>query len=193
MAQCPKKLSEDLLYDCTQQAVKGIANSNGILINHEDVDWSATTVNGATITDLVLKAGKTGYKVEWYDELADGLTEFVPKTDDESGYKHTMTGRMQLPTAAAAERMQEMDQGRFIFVYEGKFKGLLSAEAFNVLGLNIGMKKLTSTQSANANSASILFSLATPDDDVEKYQYNKFLETDYATSKAAYDALFVAV
>ena len=43
---------------------------------------------------------------------------------------------------------------------------------------------------SNENGGGLLFTLSTREGTVEKYPYNILLETSYATTKTAFDALF---
>jgi len=62
-----------------------------------------------------------------------------------------------------------------------------------VLGIENGMTLSEMTQNTAENSGSLPFTLATQEGDYEPYPYSIFLETDYATSKATFDASFATV
>lgn len=188
---CDKKVSDDLLFDCEDAPKKGLDGGSAVLINIDDVDLANSTVVGATITDLVLKAATTGYAVQWYKDLASGNSAFAPSTEDIDGFLHNFLTRLANSSAASAERANELKNGRFIMVYETKYKGVLQAEAFKVAGWENGMKLAEMIYNTAENSGAPLFTLTTEEGDVERYPYNIFLETDYATSKATFDALFV--
>lgn len=190
---CAKKLTADILFDCADAPKKGIDGGKAVLINWDDIDFSSSTESGATITDLVLKAGTTGISFEWYKDLASANSSFAPNTEDIDGFLQSFLGRIATSTAEHAERANELKNGKFIVVYESKYKGLLSAEAFKVRGWNSGLKLSEMTENTLENSGSILFTLATEEGDVEQYPYSVFLETDYATSKATFDTLFAPV
>lgn len=193
MANCAPKLTEDILFDCADKSKKGIAGGKAVLINFDDIDRSGSTVSGSVISDLVLSSGTTGFALEWYKELASSNSSYSPSTDDYDGFLQNFLCRMGVPSADVAERSRELKEGRFIVVYELRYKGALSAEAFNVLGWENGLKLSELTWSTLENSASVLFTLGTEDGDFEEYPFMKFLETDYATSKATFDSLFAIV
>jgi hypothetical protein len=190
---CNKKVTEDLLFDCADAPKKGIDGGKGVLINWEDIDRTASTVSGAKITDLVLKAGASGISVQWYKDLASANSAFVPSTEDVDGFTHNFLTRLANSSAASAERANELKGGRFVMAYETRYKGAGNVEAFKVAGWESGLKLSEMTNNTLENSGATLFTLATEEGDVEQYPYNVFLETDYATSKVTYDALFATV
>jgi len=190
---CNKKVTDDLLFDCADAPKKGIDGGKGVLINWDDIDRSGSTFSGATITDLVLKSGATGFSVQWYKDLASANSAFTPNTEDVDGFTHNFLTRLANSSAANAERANELKNGRFVMVYETRYKGVNNAEAFKVAGWENGLKLSEMTNNTLENSGATLFTLATEEGDVERYPYSVFLENDYATSKATYDALFATV
>lgn len=190
---CNKKVTDDLLFDCADAPKKGIDGGKGVLINWDDIDRSGSTASGASITDLVLKSGTAGFSVQWYKDLASANSAFTPNTEDVDGFTHNFLTRLANSSAANAERANELKNGRFVMVYETRYKGANNAEAFKVAGWENGLKLSEMTNNTLENSGATLFTLATEEGDVEQYPYNVFLETDYATSKATYDALFATV
>lgn len=179
-----------MLYDCADKPKMGIANGEAVLINYEDIDFAASTIADGVITDLVLKSGTTGYKLEWYKDLGSANSVFNPSTEDVDGFAHQFLARLGTTTAEHAARAKELKEGRFIVVYEGKYKGVDLDDAFKVRGWDNGMRLLEMTENTLENSGSILFTLQTEEGNVEEYPYHVFLETDYATSKATFDSLF---
>lgn len=190
---CAKKVTSDILYDCLDVPKKGIDGGKAVLINVEDINKAGSTVAGATISDLVLKSGTTGISIEWYKDLASANSSFAPNTEDVDGFLHNFLARLATSSAEHAERANELKNGRFIMVYETKYKGVDDADAFKVAGWDNGLKLSELSFNTLENSSSLLFTLATEEGDVERYPYNVFLETDYATSKASFDALFAVV
>ena len=153
-------------------------------------DRAGSTVTGATISDLVLKAGLSGIAIEWYKDLASANSSFAPSTEDVDGFLHNFLTRLVTSTVENAERANELKNGRFVMVYETKYKGVDSLDAFKVAGWESGLKLSEMTFNTLENSGSTLFTLATEEGDVEQYPYQVFLEVDYATSKATFDSLF---
>lgn len=190
MPNCDPKLTADMLFDCADKSKKGLDGGRAVAINWDDIDRAASTEADATISDLVLKSGTSGFAAEWFKDLASANSAFSPNTEDVDGFLHNFLCRIQNSSADNAQRAAELAQGRFVFVVETKYKGAASAEAFKVLGWETGVKLSELTWNTLENSGAMLYTVATEEGDFETYPYNVFLETDYATSKATFDSLF---
>lgn len=182
-----------MLYDCVDKPKKGIDGGRAVAINWSDIDLTATTFDGAKITDLVLKAGATGYPVEWFKDLASANSAFVPSTEDLEGFTHSFLTRIQNASVGGAERALELSKGTFVYVCETKYKGTNNAEAFKVFGIENGLKLAELTYDTLANSGSMLYTVTTEEGSTETYPFNVFLEGDYETSKATFETLFAEV
>lgn len=193
MSDCIKAVTADMLAVCDDAPKKGVDSGMGVLINVEDIDLAGSTFAGAQITDLVLKAGKSGFKVEWFKDLASGEGAYVPSTEDLDGFSHTFRTRLATSSNEAAERANELKNGTFVMVYETKYKGVDSEDAFKVAGWGQGLRLSELTYNTTENSAALLFALATEEGDFEQYPYHTVLETDYDTTKSAFDTLFATV
>lgn len=193
MATCINKLSGDLLFDCDDRPKVGLANQRAVLINYQDIDFGSSTSTGATITALTLKEGATGYKFEWYKELASGNIAFTPNTEDIDGFGHNFLGRLATTSAMNAESAKELAAGKFVVVFETQYQGLNQLDAFKVLGWGSGLRLSEMSMNTLENSSSLLFTLATAENQPEQYPYQIFLETDYTTTATTVDALFAGV
>ena len=190
---CINKLSGDIQFSCDDKPKKGIANSKAVIINYEDVDFGASTVSGATISNLALKSGATGYQLSWYKELGSATGEAVIDPEQIDGFGHSFMGRLSTTSANNAERARELKAGKFVVVYESKYQGATQGDAFKVLGFENGLELAELTTSTVENSGSILFTLSTLDDEFESFPYQVLLDVDYTTTKADFDALFAVV
>jgi hypothetical protein len=180
-----------MIFDCADKPKKGVDGGKAVAINWDDIDWAATTISGSTITDLVLKAGKSGFAVEWFGDLASANSAFAASDEDMSGYLHNFLTRIATSSAAGAERAAELSQGRFVFALETRYKGVDNLEAFKVMGIENGVKLTEMTWSTLENSGSLLYQVSTKEGDTETYPFNIFLEgASYAVSKATFDSLF---
>lgn len=193
MAKCTQKLSSDLLFDCLDKPMKGLAGSRAVIVNSADLDLTTLTQNGATISSLALQSGSTGFNVEWYKELASTGSEYTKSSEDVDGFKHSFLCRLATSTAANAESAAEIKDGRFVMIVETEYKGLDQMDAFKVYGIRVGMELAEMTGNSNENSGSLLYTLSTREGTFENYPYSIFNEGTYATSKAAFDSLFAVV
>ena len=188
---CSNKITSDILYDCADMPKKGIDGNKAVLINVNDIDWTATTSTGAIVSALALSGEATGFQVTWYKDLASATGAFAPNAEDIDGFTHSFLSRIANTSAENAERANELKNGRFIMVYETTYKGVANAEAFKIAGFENGLTLSELAMSTAENSGSMTYTLTSREGPVEQYPYHIFLDTDYATSKAAFDALFV--
>lgn len=186
------KLSGEMLFDATSRPVKGV-DGDAVLINFDDIDFSSTTISGASVSTLTLKAGATGYKLSWYKELASNNNTFTVNTEDIDGFSQSFLGRLSTTSADNAERAKELSQGRFVVVFETRFGGVDNADKIKVLGLDVGLELSELTNNTNENSGSILFTLATKEGTYEEHPFRIYSNTDYDTSKADLESAFTAV
>ncbi len=188
---CSKKITDDILYDCVDLPKKGLSGSAGVLINYDDIDWSATVKSGSVITNLALNSGATGYAIQWYKDIASANSSYNKDTENEDGFLQNFVCRLATSTAENAERANELKQGRFIVVLKTKYLGTDEEDAFKALGFDAGLTLSEMAFDTSENSGGITFTLGTEDGDIEKYPYMIVLETNYDTTQTDFDALFV--
>lgn len=195
MPSCDGILSGDILNDCLNQSVGGV-EVNVLLFNMDDINKSATTFNSTNkllVDNFELKTGKIGYLLEGVKQTNILKWELVKKELGNDKYKHTFSFIVLNPTVANRNKLFEMNGGRFAVMVEAKFKGASLAEPFLLGGYDSGMEFSTNTWASNENDGTILVEMTS----VENYEEPKpvltFLDTDYATSKALYDAKFTEV
>lgn len=167
-----------------------------MLIPHSDVDKTASTIdatNKLLITDLVLKSGATGFLLEGVKQTNGYNHEFVPgddQTRDKS--RHVIRGRILTPSATNRLQAQKLGDGEsYIAVVNKKYKGENSADAFLVLGWDSGLYLSSKTENSLENDAAILLEMSSKDNMLETHDPKVLLETDYATTKTAFDNKFV--
>lgn len=188
------RLSADIANDCENLSISGI-ESDILLIPHGDVDKTATTLdatNPLLITDLVLKAGKTGFLLEGVKQTNGYNTEFVPgdeQTPDKN--RHVIRGRILTPSAANRLQANKLGKGEaYMAVVNKKYKGAGSADAFLVLGWDAGLYLRSKTESSTENDGAILLELASKDTMLEKDDPKILLETNYDTTLTAFNNKF---
>jgi len=190
MATCNKKITDDMLFDCSASGKAGVDSGFAVIINSEDLDLTGTSVSASTISDLILNSGTTGYKLEFYKQLINANGSYSPNAEAVDGFIHTVNLRMSTPSAESANRATEIKNGRFIVIIETTYKGVNNGDAFRVLGFENGLELSEMQTSTNENASNITFSLTTREGNYEQYIHHIFNETNYATSKAAFDSLF---
>jgi len=190
---CTSKLTADIEKDCLNKPQAGI-EVNAVLINFDDIDRTLSVIdatNPLLLTNLALNSPETGFSLEGIKQVQGISYELVLKEDSFDGFKHTFSGVILSPTVANKESLDEMNNGsRFVVVVEKKYKGAVKAEAFEVLGWDNGLVKTEETYNSKESDGVTKFTLSSPDGMEEGFAPRTLLETDYATTKTAFDAKF---
>jgi hypothetical protein len=190
---CINKLTANIAYDCTtaHRAKGGLDGSKAIIINRSDIDVTALTQSGATVTNLTLKAGATGYEIGFVKQLANTASEFSVN-DGLDSYTHSFVGRVYGQSASDAEIIKQLSIGEFVVVVETKYKGDANADAFKVFGLENGLKMSEGSFTSLENDGSFLFTLASVENFGESYPWMVYKETSYDNSKTKFDNKFLS-
>lgn len=190
---CDGLLTNDILFDC-DNAPKGGIEVDVLLINREDIDLSAVTFDGANkllMTNLQLLSSKTGYLIQGVKQVQGASAELVKKETSTDAFKHIFSGVILNFSAANKLQLQSMAEGgSLVAVIELKWKGASNADAFQVLGYEAGLELNTMTWNTNENDGTVQIELSSVDGFEEPKMVLTLLETDYATTKAAFDAKF---
>lgn len=185
---CLKNLTANITYDsCTPaNKAKGGLETTAVIINRSEIDFASATQTGATLTNISLDAGKTGFSIDWIKQLGVSASE-IAITDSLDGFSHSFACRIFGTSAADAERMKELLEGEFVVIVETKFKGTNQESAFKVFGFENGLKVSEGSYTSNENDGSQLFTLASVEGYLESYPYLIWKETSYATTKTKFD------
>lgn len=193
---CEDKLSADIVKDCDNKPIGGLEVS-AVLINFDDIDKTASTKSGTNdliITNLATKSATSGFLLEGIKQTNGASFELVKKEDTYDAFKHLFSGVVLTPSAAAKKSVAEIASGgRYVIVVEKKFKGASQADAFEVLGWDSGLVISTLIWNSKESDGVIKFELSSEDGYEEPEMTRNVLETDYATTKTAFDAKFATV
>lgn len=191
---CEDTLSADIIKDCDNLSKAGL-EVNVVILNYDDVDKSASTLdatNDLIITNLATASGAEGFTLEGIKQTNGASFELVKIENSVDAYMHTFSGVILTPSAENKKRIDEMSSGgRYIVVVEKKFKGADQAEAFEVLGWDSGLELATCTWNSKEERGAVIFTLASVEGEEEAKMTRNNLETDYATTKTAFDAKYV--
>lgn len=188
--ECINDLTANIDYDCTPaNRAKGGLESSAVIINVGDIDRTALTQTGATVSNLSLNAGTTGFRISWIKQLGNTATEFTIN-DGLDTFKHSFACRVFGSAASDAERIRELSQGEFVVVVETKFKGTGNIDSYKVYGLESGLKMAEGSATSLENDGSFIFTLSSVENFGETYPFQTYLEGTYAASKAKFEALF---
>jgi hypothetical protein len=185
---CEEKLTADILKDCDNKASGGI-EVNVVLINFDDIDkaTSVTDANGV-ITNLSTKSGTSGFFVEGVKQVQGASAELVKKEDGFDKYTHLFSGVVLSPSAENKKSLSEIASGSsYVAVIEKKWKGDAQEDAFEVLGWDVGLVISTVVWNTKESDGVIKFELASEEGFEEPELPRNNLETNYATTKLAFD------
>lgn len=190
MSNCIEKLTHNISYDCTTaHRAKGGLETKAVILNRADLDFTSITQSAATVTNLSLKAGSTGYEIGWVKQLGNTASEFSVN-DGLDTFNHSFACRVFGQAATDAEIIKQLSTGEFVLVVETKFKGTNNADSFKVFGLENGLKMSDGKFTSLENDGSFLFTLSSVENFGESYPWLVYLETNYTTTKAKVDNLF---
>lgn len=189
---CIAKITANFTTNCETMVVGGL-ETNVVLINREDIDLIATTFTANTLvcTNLQLKSGKTGYKIEGVKQSNGKNYSLVIKENMYNKFLHGIKATIFNPTAEGKLNLNNMNGGNFVAVVEQKWKGVGSKDAFEILGFTQGLELTVLTNNSSENDNAILFELASLEGYEEPNVPYNLLETNYATTKTAFDNLFI--
>lgn len=190
---CTGNLTADILFDCANAPVGGI-EQNVVLINKDDIDVANTTIDASNrilLTNLQLKAGKTGFLLTGVKQSSGKAWELVKKENAPDKFKHTFSGVIFNPSAANKQQADGLSKGaKYIAVVEQVWKGTDSSDAFEVLGMTSGLELMTMTNSSKENDNMIMFELASSDGFEETTMPRTLLDVTYAATKTAFSNKF---
>lgn len=188
---CINKLTANISYDCSSEnRAKSGLETKAVIINAVDIDKTALTQSGSTVTNLSLLSGTTGFSISWIRQLGSTGSEVVLNDSGLDSFSHSFACRVFGQSAEDAERIKELLEGEFVLVVETKFKGTSNADAYKIFGLENGLKMAEGSFTSLENDGSFVFTLKSQEGFGESYPYKIFLETNYSTTKAKFDALF---
>lgn len=190
---CEGLITADILYDCENPPVGGL-ETDVVLINITQIDRTATTydpTNKDIVTNLQLVPGSTGYLFQGIKQINTASSELVKKEFSSDKEKHSFIGVLLNVSAVNKDQINQFKEGgKYVAVINRKWKGEGNEEAFLILGLEVGLEVETQTWNSNENDGTLTFTLASADGFEEPRLPNTLLETDFATTLAAFEAKF---
>jgi len=190
---CEEKLASAIQRDCDNKPQGGI-EVNVLLINWDDIDRATSTLdatNDLLITNLATASGTQGYMVEGIKQAQGAMFELVKKEESFDMYRHNFMGVVLNPSVANKKSLANIASGgRYVAVVEKKWKGASDADAFEVLGWDSGLVISEMAWNTKESDGIIKFALASEDGFEEPEMTRNVLETDYATTKTAFNNNF---
>ena len=187
--ECKGFLTGDILVDCDNGSVAGL-ETNVIIINRDDVNLSSVTFdanNKMVMTGFELMAGKTGFLLQGVKQVNSSAFELIKKETSNDKKKHMFNGVILSLSAENKLQLEQMSEGgSYVVVVEKKWKGVNDKDAFDVLGLDVGLELNVATFNSNESDGNAVFELSSVDGFEEpKFPVNLLL-SDYAATKTAF-------
>lgn len=187
------KLSADIVIDCDNIAIGGVEDDI-VLIAHEDIDKTASTINASNrlvLDDLSAVSGKSGFLVSGIRNAQGFLSEFVPSEETLDKWRHVYDGVIATPTSTNRLEASKLAKGKsYVAVVRTRYKGIAKADEFKVLGWTNGLYITAMTENSRESDGMIKFTLSSKDAYLEHDMPRILLETDNATTLIAFNNKF---
>ena len=192
MAICDYLISKAISVDCENQSVAGL-EPNGLIINRDDIDFSATTFNAQNpniIETLVLKTGKKAY-----DIIQQGATPFtgVASNLNVGTYRNTWTHDVPIAILGndpdiAANIIDKLSNGTFVVILRNVQKGTTGNAEYQVYGYAQGLRASEGVNEKYSEDTDGGWLITLQEQRAPKSAMF-FFDTDAATTATAYEAL----
>lgn len=192
MAICDYLISKAISVDCENQSVAGL-EPNGLIINRDDIDFSATTFNATNpniIETLVLKTGKKAY-----DIIQQGATPFtgVASNLNVGTYRNTWTHDVPIAILGndpdiAANIIDKLSNGTFVVILRNVQKGTTGNAEYQVYGYAQGLRASEGVNEKYSEDTDGGWLITLQEQRAPKSAMF-FFNTDATTTATAYEAL----
>lgn len=193
MAQlCETLIATDIAFDCEQLSVRGM-EADGLIINREDVDFGASTIdpqNGNIVKTLVLKSGKKAYEVAQL-----GNTPFTGLVSNLNVGTYRNTWTHDIPIAVLANDptacnkiIDALAGGNFLLILKNKNKGENGNGEYQIFGYHQGCRASAGTNDKYSEDTEGGWLITLQEQNAPKS--GMFLwNTDATTTAAQYESL----
>jgi len=178
-------------FDCANPLQGGTAD-RAYIMNYED--WRAATlgfaVNNLVIESIVLAGLAKAFYVDGKNNSNAPSFQLVKQTYADV-YDHMFNFLVFDLANDKKKALNDMVGGKYVVIFENNFRGNSAEATFEVLGANAGMefKTLTRNPLDNDNQGAYVINMGTQETGKEPFMPYSFFDTDYATTKAALEAL----
>ncbi len=188
---CESIIASAIDWACDALVTKGL-ESDGIIINRDDIDFSQTVFNSTNpniIESLVLKTGKKGYLV---NQLGNTPFTGTQSTLEVGTYRNTWTHQVSIVVLnngpdVSKNVIDGLANGTFVVILRNKHKGTGDAE-YQVYGYTQGLLASEGTNDKYSDDTDGGW-IITLQETGARMSAMFFWDTDAATTAAAYAAL----
>ena len=187
------RLTGNIVYDCspTGRAKAGL-ETKAVFLNRADIDLTSLTQSGATVTNLNLVSGATGYSITWIKQLATAGAEFAANDSGMDVFMHKFGARVHGSTAQDLERIAELKSAEIVVIVETKFKAAGNVAAYKIFGLEQSLRMTSGTYSSADADGAFVFEISSTEGFGESYPCLLYNEGSYLATKSKVDALFAS-
>src|SRR5690554_6457718 len=188
---CNFGIAADILKDCSAPPTAG-AEMIAYAFNRREID-SVTydQSNPRLVTAITLADGAKAYKIENFKKEIDAGFDLVTSDtniDKFNQYVKYEAWGIDSDTVKALDELSDL-----VVIVERKNKGADGDGAFQIYGLQTGLYKSSDTMRAITASGKRIVELTNQAEEESTVSYHVFFDTDYATTKAAVEALLETV
>jgi len=186
---CIIGIADDILNDCAISPKGGIER-DAIILNRADIATiSYDDANSTQVEEITLASGKHGYKLRGFKNSNNAGHSLVVNDVSPDSYKQTVTLQawgIDGDTVATLDDLADL-----VIITENKNKGVNGNGAFEIYGLETGLYKNADDRMVADNQGIQTVTLSTRDGEDASVSRHIFFDTDYATTKAMFEALLV--
>lgn len=182
---CTTTLGKDIMNDCNEPHAKGVEKTF-YFISRDSIDWAQSTRSGFVITNIVALEGKRGYKIKnpSNETPAISITDQNPSID--TAWDKVLPVVLLADSQDNASAIMGLKQDKYVCIYENMEKGADGSQAFGVIGWEQGATGVDLTMDKSGDTGGWTGNITETGAPTSNLF---FFKTDYATSKAALEAL----
>lgn len=141
MANCDSVISRDIQANCVSMLIGELENVAWIM-NRDDIDFTASVYGTSeyTLSDIVLKAGKTAYVVHQLGDSFTGAGTEMEKKRFKNTWASTFNFIIFDNDPETKENVEGIANGRFVVIWENKYKNTAGTSTFEIVGFKLGLK-----------------------------------------------------
>lgn len=190
---CYKKLTESITATCTFPLVPGI-DDEIYVINYEDIEsFTLNAQNDNIIEGITLKSASpalSGFKITGF-RYSNEYENSLVKGRYINEWEQKLTIRIFDNSPDVKERIDELANGRFVFIIKNRYQNANGNSVYEVLGYTNGLEMTECKRNPDDKDlrAGWVCTFSTGDFGKEHYPAKTFFITDLDTTKTALEAL----
>lgn len=186
---CESLIAQDIKIPCEDQVTKGL-ESDGLIINRNDIDFAKTVIEGNVIKTLVLKTGKKAYEIR-----QEGANPFTgTKTELNVGtYRNSWKNTVAIVVLAntpdvCSNIIDGLANGKFAVILRNLSKGADGGAEYQVFGFAQALKAASGENDKYSDDTEGGWLVTLEEESVPKAAYF-FFDTSSETTAAKYQSL----